>query len=29
MKTELSAYVIQKFNGYDFLRTNLQRKEKN
>ena len=29
MKTELSAYVIQKFNGYDFLRNNLQRNEKN
>ena len=28
MKTELSACVIQKFNGYDLLRNNLQRNEK-
>ena len=27
MKTELSACVIQKFNGYDLLRNNLQSKE--
>ena len=28
MKTELSACVIQKFNGYDLLRNSLQRSEK-
>ena len=28
MTTELSACVIQKFNGYDLLRNSLQRSEK-
>ena len=28
MKAELSSCVIQKFNGYDLLRTELSRNEK-
>ena len=28
MKIELSACVIEKFNGYEFLRSHLQSKEK-